>query len=111
MGMMPEECNGLELLDKDIEFCKLNCRWAKKKAGRPPIDKKEPKPKTRRSTIKNPQTICLVMEKDHLDFIKGQALQKSVQEGKLIEANQLIREALQKAFPTPKQFDMFGARR
>jgi len=81
-----------------------------KRAGRPSIEKKESKKKSR-STISNPKSICLVLEKDHLDFIKKQALQLSVQEGTYIEPNQLIREALQKAFPTPKQFDMFGARK
>lgn len=114
MGPMPEQCNGLKLLDDAREFCKFNCLWVNKKRGR---IKKEEKPQVKkmkearkRDTIKKPQSICLVMEKDQLDFIKTQALQRSVQEGRLIEANQLIREALSKAFPTPKQFDMFGAR-
>jgi len=80
--------------------------WVQKPKGRP-IIKKEKQPK-KRSKINNPQSICLVMEKDHLDFIKKQALQLSVQQGTYIEPNELIREALQKAFPTPKQFDMFG---
>ena len=58
--------------------------------------------------MKNPVSICLVLEKDHLDFIKKQALHRSVNEGILMEANQLIREALIKQFPTPKQYNMFG---
>ena len=110
MGEIPKTATA-ELIDKDVEFCKLNCRWIKKAQGRPAIDRTKPKKKSSYGKIKNPQWVCLVMEKDHLDFIKGQALQRSVAEGKLIEANELIREALQKAFPTPKQFDMFGARR
>lgn len=108
---MPEECNGLSLIDEEIEFCKLNCKWSKKAQGRRKIDRQADAKKNTRSKIKQPQSICLVMEKDHLDFIKNQALQRSVQEGHLIEANELIREALQKAFPAPKHFDMFGARK
>jgi len=49
-----------------------------------------------------------VLEKDLVDFIKNQALQRSVNEGFYVEPNELIREALQKAFPTPKHYDMFG---
>lgn len=108
---MPNDCNGLSQIDENLEFCKINCKWTKKAQGRKKIDRQAPRPKGARSSIQNPQSICLVMEKDHLDFIKCQALQRSVQEGHLIEANELIREALAKAFPTPKQFDMFGARK
>ena len=109
---MPEDCNGLSLIDDDIEFCKLNCKWSRKAQGRLKLNREAPpRPKSKRNSIKQPQSICLVMEKDHLDFIKNQALHRSVKEGHLIEANELIREALQKAFPAPKQFDMFGARR
>jgi len=106
MGEMPLECNGLALRNENEDFSKWNCMWVQKPKGRP-IIKKEKQPK-KRSKINNPQSICLVMEKDHLDFIKKQALQLSVQQGTYIEPNELIREALQKAFPTPKQFDMFG---
>lgn len=108
---MPESCNGLLLVDPSLlEFSKWNCRWVKKKAGRQPSDKpkKKSKPKLNRATIKKPKSICLVLEKEHLDFIKSQALQRSLSEGIPVEANQLIREALQRAFPIPGQLDMFG---
>ena len=108
---MPQNCNGLSLIDDDKDFCKLNCAWARKSAGRPALPEKKKYQKKKRSMIQNPKSICLVLEKDHLDFIKNQALQLSVQEGHLIEPNELIRDALQRAFPTPKQFDMFGARK
>lgn len=111
MGKMPEGCNGLMLTEGSTQFCKMTCKWSKKNSGRKKIDRNSEKHKKSRSNIKQPQSICLVMEKDHLEFIKSQALQKSIQEGKLIEPNQLIRDALQRAFPTPKQFDMFGDRR
>jgi len=110
MGPIPDTCNGLARIDNLLEFSKWNCQWVKKKAGRQPSEKpkKKPKPKQNRSTIKKPKSICLVLEKEHLDFIKSQALQRSMSEGVPVEANQLIREALQRAFPTPGQFDMFG---
>ena len=111
MGPMPEDCTGLALIDETKEFCKWNCQWVKKSIGRPVS--KVPKERRRKRTgvMKNPKTVCLVIEKDHLDFIKAQAMHRSVEVGHVIEANELIREALAKAFPCPKQFDMFGARR
>lgn len=108
---MPQNCNGLMLIDQSKDFCKHNCQWTFNNTGKKPDPKKNPKEiKRKKSGIKNPKSICLVMEREHIDFIKSQALQRSIQEGTYVEPNQLIREALQKAFPAPKQFDMFGDR-
>lgn len=104
---MPANCNGLKLIDETKDFDKWNCKWVKRSTGRPKVEKKVLK-KQPRHKFHNPRSICLVMEKDLLDFIKNQALQKSIQEGKMIEPNAMIREALQKAFPVPKQLDMFS---
>lgn len=111
MGEMPEECNGLELIEGQTEFNKLTCRWVKRAVGRQRKEKKEKEIKPKKGGFKNPKSICLVLEKDLIDFIKSQALQKSMQEGVYIEPNELIRQALQKAFPTPKQCDMFGTKK
>lgn len=109
---MPEDCTGLALIDETKDYCKWNCKWIKKTAGRTPKPKEDKvKKRSSRSKLNNPKSICLVLEKDHIDFIKSQALQRSINEGTFIEPNELIREALQKAFPAPKQFDMFGARK
>jgi hypothetical protein len=108
MGPIPQNCNGLELIDKTKEFSKFNCRWVKKICGRK--QKKLPSARIPHKTkcIKNPRTLCLVLEKDHLQFIKDQAMHKSLELGHCVEANELIREALKKAFPCPSQVDMFG---
>lgn len=111
MGPIPSECNGLDLIDKDSNFSKLNCQWIKKNAGRPRIDKKITSKKKEKSKFRKPKTICITMEEDHLKFIKQQALHKSVSAGIYIEPNQLIRQALIEAFPMPQQFDMFGGKR
>jgi len=109
MGPIPELCNGLELIDKRKDFSKFNCKWARKKCGRP-AENKSKLPKKRIGKMMNPKTICLAIEKDLLDYIKSQALQKSLSERYFIEPNDLIRDALIKAFPYPKQVDMFGCK-
>lgn len=113
MGHIPEGYNGIHLAEGHEEFCKWTCKWVKKKAGRPALNKpkKESSGKNKKLGFKTPKSICLVLEKEHLDFIKAQALKRSLSEGVPVEANQLIREALQKAFPTPRQVDMFGKKK
>lgn len=116
MGQIPELCNGLKRKDESKDFCKINCEWGKSSKGRKQVlkslnIKKDKTTTVSKDKIKNPVSICLVLEKDVMDFIRSQAIYKSQQEGALIEPNSLIREAVYKAFPCPKQFDMFGAKR
>ena len=111
MGEMPESCNGLLLIDSAKEFCKLNCKWYKKNNGRPCEDKKKSKSLNTKARLKNPKAVCINLEQDHLDFIKAQALKQSQIEGRIIHSQVLMREALERQFPHPKQFDMFGARK
>ena len=108
---MPKGFNGLERVDENAPFKPGNCLWVKKNQGRPALNKKPRKPIKPRGGFKNPKAVCVILEKDLLDFIKKQALQQSMNQGVYIEPNQLIREALIKAFPTPKQYDMFGGQK
>lgn len=108
---MPKNCNGLSLIDETKDFCKINCMWIFRKNGRKKLEKGQVNVQKKRRGMKNPISICLVLERDLLDFIKKQALHRSVNEGVLMEPNQLIREAIIKAFPTPKQFNMFGEKK
>lgn len=112
MGPMPEGCNALVRLDPKIHYCKHNCKWGFARRGRPRSDKEKPiTKKTKKNRIKEPKVVCVTLEKDHVEFIKQQALALSRETGQFVETNDLIREALQKAFPAPKQFDMFGNKR
>jgi hypothetical protein len=106
---MPENCNGLELIDKTKEFCKINCRWVKKAVGRhlSPVDMPKKKDK-RKKALQDPKAICLILERAQIDYIKSQSLKRSKEEGVCIEVNELIREAIRKAFPCPALCDMFG---
>lgn len=107
---MPDTCNALMRIDDKLDFNKSNCRWSSESSGRKKL-KKDMIEVVKRSKIQNPKYIGLVMEGDHLAFIQRQALQKSVVEGRIIQPNELIREALQIAFPAPKQYDMFGSKK
>lgn len=108
MGAMPANCTGLSLLDECNDFCKINCTWSKSKVGRPKLDKSKYKKTHPRAKMKNPRSICLMLETDLLNYIKSQSMHKSLEEGKYISPNELIREALARSFPVPSQFDMFG---
>lgn len=108
------ECNGIALIDETKPFCKLNCKWVFKRKGRKKLDSTKRLEEKKNSNKKNgklvnPISICLSMEKDQLDYIKKQALTESIQKGQYVEANELIRQAIQKVFPMPTNFDMFGA--
>ena len=102
-------CDGLILNDERAGYCKLNCRWGKVKPG-PMAGKKSPR-QGKRKTIEKPVTICFSINSDHYDFIKKQALIRTSQEGEFFTANELMREALVKAFPVPSHYDMFGQRK
>ena len=110
MGYIPPLCNGLKLKEGALQFNKQNCEWALKKAGR----KKRPEEfkikhfKGKHRKVNQSKTICLILENDLYRFIERQAFRKSMEEGKLIEANDMIRAALWRAFPAPTQVDMFG---
>lgn len=106
MGAMPANCNGIERYDRTKDYSKYNCFWTFKKRGRRKIESK--KEKITKKNV-NSCTICLTLDKNHLDFIKKQAIYKSMQEGRNIETNDLIRDALKAQFPVAIQTDMFGS--
>jgi hypothetical protein len=110
MGPIPEGFTGIQLIDESKDFSKWNCRWAKRNVGRQSIPKKKAKKKKPRSLIKNPQPICLVLERNLLDYIKEQALKRSLEIGSYVEPNDMIRDAIKNAFPVPGEYDMFGTK-
>lgn len=109
MGPIPIDCNSLLRLDPEIEFCKLNCKWGKREQGKPrngaPRKKLESPSKKR---IKNPKSLCVIIEQEQYDYIATQSLLASQQQGKIVTVNDLIREGLDRQYPRPQQFDMFG---
>lgn len=112
MGKMPDNCNGLVRLDPNLDFIKINCKWAYVAQGRPRtgVEKTKKNP-NRRRRIKNPKTLCINIEQEHYDYIKKMAQMRSQETGEIVQPNDLIREGLQKQFPCPQLFDLFGGRK
>ena len=106
MGEMPENCDGLILADKMKGYNKFNATWGKVKRGMPAQQKRQVRNK--KVKIKDAISFCLTLNADHYAYIKRQAIQRSQQTGELTTANDLIREALIKAYPYAGQYDMFG---
>ncbi len=112
MGPIPDNCNSLVRIDNSLDFFKSNCKWSNESSGRKKIKTEEKNQEAyKKQKLKNPKHIGLVLEKDHLEFIQKQALQRSIQMGRIIQTNELIRDALEVAFPAPKQYDMFGLKK
>jgi len=113
MGPMGDDANGLQLLDPTKDFGKYNCKWAWNDSGRT----RKAKAKLKRSKpanspykrLTNPRTLCLVVEDGLLEFIKKQAMHKSLEEGYLITVNDMIRDVLARQFPRNSQRDLFGS--
>lgn len=109
MGEMPDECDGMILQDRHVGYTKFNVSWGKVKRGIRPEDlKKSIKPKKTR--IKNSMSFCLSINQDHYAYIKRQAIMRSQQTGDIWGANDLIRDALVKAYPFSGQYDFFGSK-
>ncbi|MEM3714850.1 MAG: hypothetical protein QXF82_07885 [Nitrososphaeria archaeon] len=107
MGKMPTDCNGLVLSDKTKGYNKFNAKWGQVKSGKKTENRaKHKKPK---NFIENGMNCCLTINADHYAYIKRQAVMRSKQVGEVITTNELIREALVKAYPYAGQYDMFGA--
>lgn len=102
MGDIPPDCNSLVLINRNQDYSKENCQW-----GRYTL-----KGRQRKHNSKNQMMpICLMIDRNHYDYISKQALQASLEKGSYVEPNEMIREALYKAFPIPTQVDMFGQRK
>ena len=107
MGEMPEDCNTIVRVDEKLDYFGANCRWAYVGVGRPRSNKKKAS-KSNSGRFKDPYVLGITVEKDLIEYIKRVAIQKSAEKGKLVEPNDLIREALTKAFPILCQTDIFG---
>lgn len=103
MGDIPLSCNGLELIDASFPYSKSNCRWAFNKRGRKSVEKKSEKVNRRACDDIRSKCIPLILDMAHFEIIQSEAISRSNKEKKTIEPNFLIKEALKKAFPLPKE--------
>ncbi len=105
MGPCPSECNAIIRLDESIDFLKINCKWGLVKAGRP---RRQITKKVKRKIMKNPHVVTMKMEKEYIEFLKNQAIHKSLENKRVFTVTDLIKEALNLYCPAPKQLDMFN---
>lgn len=108
MGPMPEDMNGIELINKNEDFSAYNCRWAKKSRGRKKLPKALENIKIKQKTsIKDPVLVAITVEKGLIEFIRRKAMLRSLEEGVIFQANDLIREVLEENFHFNTQMQMF----
>lgn len=107
MGPMPENCDGIELINLNADFCKLNCRWIGPHNRRALAEMPGNQTRKGRRTLKEPTMICIRVEKEYADFLKRQAIEKSRQLGEVYSVSELIREIVEQQAPMPKQMNMF----
>lgn len=106
MGAAPKGCTGIELIDLDKDFCRLNCRWTNRDKRRPLADMPNQKKRVNYKLYKNPKRISITLEQGYYEFIQRQAIERSRREGKPITASDLMKEVIEQQIPMPKQQKM-----
>jgi hypothetical protein len=94
---MPENCNTLRLIDENQNFSKENCEWFFTKKGRPVKIGRKQKDKNPNNKI-----LCVTIDKTTYELMKRRSIEQTNKEKIQITVNELIRNALQKAFPDEK---------
>nr|CDR35309.1 hypothetical protein CSEC_p0038 [Criblamydia sequanensis CRIB-18] len=101
MGPKPEDCDGIELISLDHDFCKANCRWVGPHNRRPLSEMPGNKKKEGKRTFKESTMVCIRVEKDYHKFLKRLAIERSKETGEIYSVSQLIREIIEKNAPMP----------
>lgn len=108
MGDCPEGCTGIELINMDADFTKINCRWVSPKNRRKLKDMPNQKNRQTNKLYNAPKRIVLTFEKPYFEFIQRQAIERSRQLKRPISAIDMIKELIEENFPIPRQLDMFN---
>lgn len=103
MGSRPEDCDGIELIDLDGNFCKTNCKWVGPHNRRPGSEMPGNKKRLEQKVYKSPTMVCIRIEKNYHEFLKRLAADKSVQTGKIYSVSRMIGEMLEQHAPMPRQ--------
>lgn len=108
MGPEPEDFTGVELINLDGDFEPLNARWITKNTRRSLKEMPGNRNRVRKSSIKEPFYLTIVLEKKHFEYISKLAAAKACKTKQKYSVNSLIRECLEDAMPCPQTTDMFG---
>lgn len=101
MGPKPEDCDGIELINLDGNFCKANCRWVGPHNRRPGSEMPGNKKRLEQKVYKSPTMVCIRIEKNYHDFLKCLAADKSAQTGKVYSVSRMMGEMLEQHAPMP----------
>lgn len=101
MGPRPDNCDGVELISLDHDFCKKNCRWVGPHNRRPLSEMPGNKKREGKRSFNESTMICIRVEKDYHKFLKRLAIEKSSVKGELYSVSQLIREIIEEHAPMP----------
>lgn len=107
MGNCPDDCTGLELINMNGDFERLNCRWVGPTSRRNLKDMPNQKNRTRTKKYKQPKRVVLTLEKDYFEFIQRQAIEKSRENRRPISVAEMLKEVVFEQIPAPRQLDMF----
>jgi len=103
MGPAPKGCTGVELIDYNADFCRINCRWNSRDKRRPLAEMPNQKKRVKYKKYSDPKRITITLEQDYYEFIQRQAIERSRQEKFPVSAGDLIKEIIKKEIPMPKQ--------
>lgn len=103
MGKAPIGCTGIELIDYNSDFCRINCRWTSRDKRRPLAEMPNQKNRTKYKKYSKPKRITITLEQEYFEFIQRQAIEKSRIKKTPVSASDLIKEILIENAPMPKQ--------
>lgn len=103
MGPRPEDCDGIELIDLDGDFCKANCRWVGPHNRRSCSEMPGNTKRLQEKVYKSPTMVCIRIEKNYHEFLKRLAAEKSDKTGKIYSVSRMIGEMLEQEASMPNQ--------
>jgi hypothetical protein len=110
MGAMPEDCTGIELINPQADFCKLNCRWVGPTTRRKLSEIRQLGGRRKRKAGEpyKSASITVKLEEQHLIYLKKLAGIRSQKLACRYSVNAMIRKCIEENMPYPKNMDMLG---
>jgi len=108
VGYAPRGCVGLELINLNADYTKHNVKWVRPSQRRPLKEMPGQKNRKKWGKIKEPKRLTITIEDSYFNWLKKQALVKSLQTNTIITVPELIRDILNDHAPMPSQLEFFS---